>query len=252
MITAIILAAGKGTRLKSKKNNKVTLPFAGKPLIVYGVELLQKIASPVVVVIGAFSQSVRLALKKYKVVYAFQRQRLGTGHAVRIGLQALKISSGDLVLVGYGDHLMFYSAKNIEDLISLHRQKNAAVSLISTIYPKPDVLAWGRIIRDKNGFIKEIVEQKDASPEIRKIKELNAGFCCFDGEFLKTHIRELKKSPVSGEYYLTDMIKIATEKGRKVAGLKIPFSQVGPGINQPEELEQGQKLFLKRRLKQIC
>ena len=247
MISAIILAAGKGTRINSKKHNKVTLTFAGKPMVVYGVELLESIASPIVVVVGAFSESVREALKGKKVVYANQRLRLGTGHAVAVGLKSLKKKSPGLVLVGYGDHMMFYRKANVEKLIKLHQKEKAVVSLFTTTHENPDALAWGRIIRNKKDLITGIVEQKDATPEERKIKELNTGFYCFDEGFLQKNIKNLQKSPVSGEYYLTDMIKLAVDENQKVVGLKIPFREVGIGVNRQEELEAGQELFLKRR-----
>lgn len=246
MISGIILAGGKGTRINSKKINKVVIPFDGKPMIVYGVELFKEICNSIILVVGAYAQSVKDIFKKEKLIYVHQRKRLGTGHAAKVGLTGLKKNSPSLVLIGYGDHLMFYKKKTIKQLINLHKNQKAVVSLISAIYKNPDELAWGRIIRDKKGNVLDIVEQKDATPEQRKIKELNAGFYCFDYKFVKNNIGKIKKSPVSGEYYLTDIVKIAAGKNKKVAALKVPFSEVGIGVNRIEELQESQKLFKKR------
>lgn len=247
-VAAIILAAGKGTRMKSKDINKVTLPFLNKPLITYAVELMIDLSRPVIVVVGAFHKSVKKVLKKYPVVYAYQQKRLGTGHATRVGLDALKKTSPppSLVLVGYGDHSMFYKKKSIEKLISLHLKNKAAMSLITTENNHPEKLRWGFIIRDEDGNLTDSVEYKDATERQRKTTELNAGFYCFDYGFLKANINKIRKSPESGEYYINSLIKIAVDGGKKVVGLKEPFSGVGIGINTYGELSESQKIFVKQ------
>lgn len=252
MIVGIILAAGRGTRLSppagGKDRNKVTIPFLNKPLILYAVELISSFAEKTVVVVGAFHESVKQVLKNHNVVYAFQKKRLGTGHAVKVGLEVLKNLSPapTLVLVAYGDHSMFYKKETVKKLIELHEKEKAAMSIITTINNDANILAWGRIVRNKNNYIVDSIEQKDATEEQKKIKELNAGFYCFDFNFLKKNINKIKKSPVSSEYYINSLIKIAADKGKKVVGLKIPFSGVGIGINRYSELEESQRLYLKR------
>lgn len=248
MIVGIILAAGKGTRIKSKDRNKVTLPFLNKPLIVYSVELMTAVCDKVVVVIGAFHESVRRVLKNYPVIYAYQKKRLGTAHATKVGLEAIKNTSPlpDLVLVGYGDHTMFYKKETIKRLITSHRKNNPAISLLTFKYPNPDKIRYGRIIRDKSGLVVDIVEQKDATPEQRAIQEVNPGFYCFDYGFLLKNINKIKKSPVSGEYYLTDMIRIAASQGEKVIGIPIKFEEAGLGVNTAEELKESEKIYLQK------
>ena len=241
---AIILAAGEGSRMGKVNVNKTALPFAGRPIITYGVELFSRIAATVVVVVGAFAQSVKKSLRFHTVLYARQKRRLGTGHAVKVALPYLP-SSTDQVFVGYGDHLMFYKVTTIRRLGKLRRQRRAAVALITTCHSEPKKLAWGRILRDNKGNFLGIVEQKDASRKERKIKELNAGLYCFDHQFLRENIKRIERSPVSGEYYLTDLIKIAVGKNLPVVALAVPFSQVGLGINKQEEYELSQKMFLK-------
>jgi bifunctional UDP-N-acetylglucosamine pyrophosphorylase/glucosamine-1-phosphate N-acetyltransferase len=246
MITAIILAAGKGTRIKSKINNKVTLPFLNKPMILYGVELLEKVCDQVVVVAGAFAQSVKKVLKSHKVIYAYQKKQLGTAHAVKMALDELKRRDvrSDLFLVGYGDHMMFYSVKNASDLIKYHNKENAIVTIVTTVMD--DTHKLGRIVRDsKTKSVLRVIEEKDATEDEKEIKEINAGLYCFDADFLINSLPKIKQSPVTKEYYLTDLIQIANKSNKKVAGLIIPFENVGIGINRLEELNESQKIYVK-------
>ena len=244
-IAGIILAGGKGTRINSHKVNKVTLPFLGKPLITYGVDLFSNICNPIVVVVGAFSHSVKEVLKKYKVGYATQRKRLGTAHAAYMGVKQLNElkTHPESVIIGYGDHMMFYRKETIKKMF--HRQINegAAICLLTTEYASPNDLAWGRIIRNSEGAIIDSIEQKDATAEQQKISELNPSLYCFDFEFISANITKIKKSKTTGEYYLTDLIKIAVKQGKKVIGLKVPFKEVGIGINRINELKKSQEIF---------
>jgi len=247
MIIGIILAAGKGTRIKAKTANKVTLPFLNKPLILYSVELMEKVADKIFVVIGAFYESVKKVLKEKKVFYAYQKKRLGTGHAVKVAIEEIvkKKIRPEIVLVGYGDHTMFYEKKDVKELISLHQKEKAVMSIITTKSEENEKLHWGYIIRDKKNNIIDSVEYKEASLAIRKkVKELNAGFYCFDFQFLKSNLKKIPKSKVSGEYYLNSLIKIAANQGLKVAGLTVSFSSVGIGINTWQELEESQRIYL--------
>jgi len=249
MIIGIILAAGKGTRLKSVDRNKVTLPFLNKPLILYSVELMATVCDKTVVVVGAFVESVKAVLKNKKVIYAYQNEQLGTAHAVKVGIEEIEKNKQKpkLVIVGYGDHTMFYKKETVKRLVRLHQEKQAAVSLLTFEYDDPDRIKYGRIVRDTNGFVVSIVEHKDAMPEQRAIKEVNPGFYCFDYDFLKSNIGKIEKSPASGEYYITDMIKIAVDQGKKVVGLPIAFSEAGLGFNTAEELSESEKIYLQNK-----
>ncbi len=239
MDIGIILAAGKGSRLKCKEQNKTSLKLQGKPLVVYGVELFQRTVDHTFVVVGAFSQSVKAVINDPQVIYVHQRKRLGTGHALQVVMRNLLKSDihPTTVFLGYGDHMMSYTPETIEQMRTTHVANNAAVTLITATVQEPNKEAFGRIVRKANGDVDFIIEQKDASDEQRKIKEINAGFYCFDFEFLKKNWRKLKKSSVTQEYYLTDFIHIANEQGRKVVAHEIPFDLVGTGINTKEQLE---------------
>ncbi len=241
---SIILAAGKGTRINSRDMNKVVYPFLGRPMILYGVELFEKVSSPVIVVVGAYTRSVKKALhNRQKVRFAYQKRQLGTGHAVKVALKVLEKYSPTTVLVGMGDHMMFYKKETIEKLLKEHRKQKAIASFLTIKYHSPNELAWGRVERDRKGNVLDIVEQKDATEKQKKIKELNSGFYCFDYDFLRKDINKLKKSKASGEYYLTDIVKAAVKDGEKVVGMPVRFREVGIGINRHEELLESQDLY---------
>ncbi len=243
-VASIILAAGKGTRINSKDINKVAYNFLSKPMVIYGVKIFEKVSSPVIVVVGAFAESVKEALRDFpEIVFVTQKEQLGTGHAVRSALKKLEDRPPRLVLIGMGDHMMFYKQKTIQKLIDTHLKEKATVTFVTTLYDKPDELAWGRVERDKNKVVRDIVEQKDATEKQRKIKEVNAALYCFNYRFLKEHIRGIKKSPVTGEYYLTDIILRAFKRYKKVIGMRVRFREVGIGVNREDELEKSQSLF---------
>ncbi|MDO8610197.1 MAG: sugar phosphate nucleotidyltransferase [bacterium] len=243
MAIGIILAGGKGTRLKSSTANKVILPFLNKPMILYGVELLEPIVSKLIVVVGAFSESVKNVLHNHNITYANQEEQLGTAHAVKIALNVIQSSDEpiDHVIVGYGDHMMFYSIKTANDLIQYHKDQKAVITLVTAILPDPH--KYGRIIRNSFNDVVAIVEEKDANNDELVIKEINAGLYCFDYQFLKENINKIEKSSITNEYYLTDLIKIAVTQHKKVAGLVVLFEKIGIGINTTEELQDSQKIY---------
>lgn len=248
MIIGIILAAGKGTRIKTHGMNKVTIPFLNKPLIMYGVELMEKNTDKTLVVVGAYKESVKKALVNKDVTYVHQQEQSGTGHAVKMAVADLVFHkfSPDTVLVGYGDHTMFYRSDTVGALISLHRKKQAAVSFISVDYPLPNKLAWGRIIRDSSERVIDIIEQKDAREDQLKIQEINAGFYCFDYQFLLENVDSIPCSPISGEYYINSLIPIAVKQNKQIAVLKVSFDEVGVGINKTDEIKESEKIYLGR------
>lgn len=247
MIIGVILAAGKGTRMNSKDKNKVTLPFLNKPLILYSVELMKHIASKTLIVVGAFSKSVKEVLKNKNIIYAYQKSQLGTAHATKIALKkiiSLKLKP-KLVLVGYGDHTMFYKKEDVKNLIKIHQKEKSVMTLISCRHNNAH-LHWGFIIRNEKGEIIDSIEFKDADEKTKNnIHELNAGFYCFDFNFLRKFVDKVPKSKVSGEYYINSLIKIAVDNKYKVVAYQVPFSSVGIGINRWQELEESQRLYLK-------
>ncbi len=238
----IILAAGKGTRLKSTDRNKTSLLVAGKPLVVYGVELYKQVVDTIIVVVGAFAQSVKDSITD-SVLYVVQDPQQGTGQALQIAVHSLKTTVPDasIVFVGHGDHMMHYTVEILGTMKELLLKKNAAIVMATTTHPDPNSLAWGRVICGEDGRVLKIVEQKDASEKERAVNRINPAMYCFSAKFLFEYIDTLVPSPVTGEYYLTDLIEIAVKHNLRVESCEVPFSSVGTGVNTPEQLEQTDK-----------
>lgn len=240
-LAGIILAAGKGSRMKSKSFNKVALLLGGKPMIVHGVELLFKLKlSPIVVVVGFAKESVKKLIKE-DVLFAEQKKRLGTANALTVGLKVLPKNISD-VLVIQGDDSAFYKKENLENLINLHRQNKNAMTLLTA--QVSDSSGLGRIIRDKDGKIISITEEKNASEMQKKINEINPACYIFSINFLNKYLAEVPKDPVSKEFYLVSLLEIAIKNKQKVEDVKggrTPWR----GVNTKGELDAAQKLYSK-------
>ncbi|HRJ41666.1 MAG: bifunctional UDP-N-acetylglucosamine diphosphorylase/glucosamine-1-phosphate N-acetyltransferase GlmU [Caldilineaceae bacterium] len=229
MTTAtVILAAGFGTRMKSELP-KVLHPLAGRPLVEWVVRTGESIGDrrPVVVV-GHGKEQVQ-ALLGERVEYAEQKDLLGTGHAVMQATPFL-IGQADRVVVLYSDMPLLREA-TLQQLLELYQQNepqgDLAVAMLTIVRDDPQ--GFGRVVRDGAGQIQSIVEELDCSPAQKLIRELNPGIYCFNGAWLWENLPKLKQSP-KGEYYLTDMIEIATSQGQRVVGMQAPLEDVF-GIN---------------------
>ena len=238
-IAAIILAAGKGKRMSSRKINKVVISLGNKQMILYIVDrLAELLIAPIIVVVGFAKESVVKVLKD-RVIFAHQRKRLGTAHATACALRKLPQDVQN-VLVLQGDDSAFYTKDIIQNLIRSHLEKNTALSFLTITVDNPTGL--GRVIRDSNDRIAGIVEEKDATSNEKKIKEINPACYIFKVSFLRQYLKKVKKSPISGEYYLTSLIDIAIKNKERlgaVTGGKILWR----GINTPQELEEAEKLL---------
>lgn len=243
LVSAIILAAGKGKRMKSKNKNKVVLPIKGKPMILYEVELLEKIGiKPIIVVVGFAKDSVREALGK-RVLYTEQNRQLGTADAVRHAIPLLPNKVCDVIII-QGDDAVFYAQKGvlnlIKNLIKLHTDSKSDVTLLTITLNNP--FGLGRILRDKRGKIVSIVEEKNASLKQKKIKEINPACYVFRVEFLKQFLGKIKRDKASSEYYLTDIIEKAVLNKKKIEALNVS-GYIWRGVNTPLELEEAEKLL---------
>jgi len=238
-LTAIILAAGKGSRIKSTSNNKVVRKLAGKPMICYTTELLKSLnIKDIVIVVGFKKDSVKKALGN-EYAFVTQKKRLGTGHAVKTALPFINQNSNS-VLVLNGDDSAFYAKKDLKRLIVTHQKNKSSLTLLTVIKDNPAHL--GRIIRDKQNKVQAIVEFKNASQKQKKIKEVNTATYCFNKSFLIQYINQIKKNPVSNEYYLTDLLEIAVNNHHQVSSVKLTNASRFQGINTLTELKKANLL----------
>lgn len=242
-IAAIVLAAGRGTRLNSIGKNKVLLPLAGKPMIGYTMAVLQKLKiNPILVVVGFRGDKVKAYLGG-SYTYVHQGQLLGTGHAVKKALPHLP-SEIRYVVVLYGDHSAFYRPEILENLIRRHHDTAADITLLTVTRQNPT--GYGRIVRDGGGNVVGIREEKNASEDEKKITEINSGTYCFKTTFLKKFIPKIKKNPVAKEYYLTDLVELAIKYQCHLEAWKINDENVSVGVNTPSELEEADRLMQAR------
>jgi len=244
-ITAVILAAGQGTRMKSTKP-KVLHQILGRPMIAYLLDTLQEVGvTDIVVVVGHQAEAVKEALKDYELRFVIQEPQLGTGHAVQVAMPAVPAESGT-VMVLCGDAPLI-SGESISALQLLHDSTAAAVT-VQTI-ELPDGAHYGRVVRDDSGQVAAVVQAKDSQdrPDLLAIREINTGAYCFDAAFLVDGLTKIPQSPVTGEIYLTDLIHIARQQGRVVEALVDPDWEALLGINSRAELA-GATRTVKRRI----
>lgn len=199
--------------------------------------LLEAGIKDITAVVGFQADSVRSALKD-QVAYVIQEEQLGTGDAIKTAVSSIG-SNIETVLTVYGDDSAFYPASLFQEMVAKKETEHCDL-LFLTIH-KEDPTGLGRIVRDATGKISRIVEEKNATEEERQIKEINTGFYCFDKEFLVDHIGDIQKNPLSGEYYLTDMVEIALKNGKKVEAFLVEDDSIWHGVNNRLDLAKAQK-----------
>lgn len=232
-VCAIILAAGKGKRMNAKKTNKVALTLGDKPLVAHTlIHLREAGIKDIIAVVGFAAKSVKAALGQ-DVTYALQTKRLGTAHAVKIGLNHIPLEA-QTVLTMYGDDSAFYPPALFEAIVSSHQKSQRPITLLTLSVKDPKGL--GRIIRNSMGELIDIVEEKNATKSQRQLHEINTGLFCFNRNFITRHINQIRKNPVSHEYYLTDIVSLAVKAGFKVNSFTWPEDSIWFGINTPQEL----------------
>jgi bifunctional UDP-N-acetylglucosamine pyrophosphorylase/glucosamine-1-phosphate N-acetyltransferase len=244
-ITAIILAAGQGTRMKSSQP-KVLHQILGRPMVAYLLDTLKEVGiEDTVVVVGHQAEAVADALKEYGVRFVIQEPQLGTGHAVQVAMPALPPGAGT-VMVLCGDAPLI-SGWSILELIRVHQETDAAVTVQTIVLP--DGAHYGRVVRDDQGRVAAVVQAKDSKdrPDLLAIREINTGAYCFEASFLREGLTKIPKSPVTGEIYLTDLIHIARQQGRGVEALEDPDWETLLGINSRAELAEATRT-IKRRI----
>lgn len=234
MKKAIILAAGKGTRMKSDLP-KVLFPVCGKPIVEYVLEALENAGvEEFVAVVGYRGDLVRETIKpRENLKFAEQKELLGTGHAVMSCREELEGFDGPVFVIA-GDSPMLQSA-SVERLFAEY-EKNAGTSCVIGTVHKDNPFGMGRILRDENGEFVGIVEEKDATDEQRAIKEINMSYYLFNAADLLDALQGLRADNAQKEYYITDVPKILREKGKKILALPVLQEIECLGVNTVDDL----------------
>ena len=240
----IVLAAGEGKRMKSKKA-KVLMPLAGRPLLAHVLEAARALQPQAIhVVYGHCGEQVRAAFKgQDDLRWVLQSQRLGTGHAVREAL--LDVPDDVTVLVLYGD-VPLTRAQTLEKLV----QAEGTVSLLATRVANP--FGYGRVLRDGNCFVRAVVEEKDADDAQRAINLINTGIVAADAVALKRWTSKLDRNNVQGEYYLTDIFAMAADENRAAACVECEDEYEAAGANNPWQLAELEAQYRSRAAKALA
>lgn len=241
-LASVILAAGKGTRMKSSLP-KVAFEFCDKPMISHVVETAKRVGcKKIVVVVGYKAEAVKDILRGQKdVFFAFQSQQNGTGDAVKVANDALSDFVGDILIL-YGD-VPLIKVGTLKKLIQTHQKCDFACTFITAKLADP--ASYGRVFVDKRGFVASIIEARDCTTEQLANNEINSGIYCFKSDYLFPHLHKLTNDNDQGEFYLTDMVKILNDMGKRVGRVVVEDVTEISGINSIEELEVLQKVFSK-------
>ena len=246
----LILAAGKGRRMMVGDLPKVLVSLKGKPMISYLLDAIREsgICDKPAIVIGYRGEIVKKTLSRenYTYKYIFQEKLLGTGHSVQVAKKDF-IGKAEYIMVFYGDHPLV-SPRLIKKLADTHLSSGAVLTMSTLSIPdyndwRSEFKGFGKIIRSSEGEVMAIVEVKDATPEELTINELNVGYYCFKAEWLWNNIEKLSNDNAQGEYYLTDLVKMAVDQGHKITSIDIKDFKEALGVNSPEQLKTIENLL---------
>ncbi|EHO80106.1 MULTISPECIES: bifunctional UDP-N-acetylglucosamine diphosphorylase/glucosamine-1-phosphate N-acetyltransferase GlmU [Fusobacterium] len=240
-LKTLILAAGKGTRMKSELP-KVIHEVNGIPMISKIIKVLEVLKPEENILILGHKKEEVLKVVGEDADYVVQTEQLGTGHAVLQAKDKLKDYDGD-VMVLCGDTPLLRE-ETLEELYKFHRDTDSVTTILTSIYDNP--FGYGRIVKE-NGLVKAIVEEKEADAEIKKIKEVNAGVYCFKGRELFDALSKITNNNEKGEYYLTDVIGIQVGEGKKVQSFVLNDNIEILGVNSKVELAQASKVLRDRK-----
>jgi len=237
-IGVIILAAGKGTRMKSEKP-KVCFELAGKALIQRVVETSMALGAELIgVVVGYKKELVVKSLNSHvNMRFVEQKNQNGTGDAVKSAKELFADFNGTVFIL-CGD-VPLLKVETLSNMYKIHRESSAKCTVLTMILEDPD--KYGRMVRDANNSIKEIVEFKDASDDVRKIKEVNTGIYCFDSKELFKALEKINNNNAQNEYYLTDVLKILYDSKQKIESVILEDVTEAAGINSQVQLAELEK-----------
>lgn len=245
-ISAVILAAGLGTRMKSSKA-KVLHELNGKPIIMYVVETAKAVAgNNIVIVIGNQADKVReIVSNNSEAIFAFQHKQLGTGHAVLCSLEYIPEASTEVFIL-CGD-VPLIKAETLKNLLNDHINMKRDATILAVDMEKPD--GYGRLVIDSAFNVSEIIEHSDANEEQKKIKTINSGIYCVKKEFLMYALPKLKQGNAQKEYYLTDIVKLGYKNKKNIGAFISSDSDEVTGINSNDDLVTADKILKKRLFK---
>lgn len=248
-IKAVILAAGKGTRMKSETTPKVLHEIMGKTLLGYVIDNVKDITNEQFVIVGHHASEVETFVNDNynNAKTILQSPQLGTGHAVSMVCPELQNYDG-LVLILCGDTPLI-KEETLQKFVEFHKSNNSDLTVMSTIFEDPT--NYGRIVREDSNSLKCIVEEKDATAEQKAIKEVNAGIYCLDWGKIKGAFSQLKTNNAQGEYYLTDIISWGKEQKLNVNAYILENSDEIYGINSRQNLAVATKIMNMRKLDEL-
>jgi len=240
----IILAAGKGVRMKSDLP-KVAHMLAGKPLVEWVVTTAEHFKPEKILVVVGYKKDVVIdCLSGFdNITFVEQKEQLGTGHAVYVTRENFKDFDG-IVIILPGD-VPLLREKTLENLIKIHDEKHAAATVLTVDLDDPT--GYGRIVRNNAGYVEKIVEHKDASEEIRKINEINTGIFCFDSRELFSVLPKIGQDNSQNEMYLTDAVELLRKGGKPIAAVKVNDPVEVAGINSKEQLQELEDQYLAQK-----
>ena len=247
-LQTIILAAGKGTRMKSAVP-KVLHQVCGKPLVHYVLDLARRLGSSKInLILGHQSALIRAAVgRDTRLRIVIQKKLLGTADAVKSAAGLLRRCKGDVLILS-GDAILLRQ-KTLKNLIQKHRQSQSALTFLTTVTQQPQ--GYGRIIRGFGGKAVAVREEKDATDYEKNIMEVNVGVYCFQASVLLDAVKQIKLNPKKKEYYLTDIVGILADQKRKIETLETEDPTEGLGINTRVDLAQAEAVIRQRILKEF-
>ncbi|MFA7254316.1 MAG: sugar phosphate nucleotidyltransferase [Patescibacteria group bacterium] len=242
---ALILAAGKGTRMNEGKESeipKVMFQINNEPIIRHSVRLVQNAGIKKIVLVVGYKKEL---IKNYfgdEVDYVVQEEQLGTGHAAMIAKEKLWGRSESLIIF-YGDNCL-YRPETVKKLIDLYEKERPTIAMLTAITDDPT--GYGRVFRDEKGDVIGITEHKDCTPEELKNKEWNPGFYILDSNWFWENITKLKPMNSQKEYYLTDMIVLAREQNKRIVAMPVSEESEAEGVNTQEQLQKAEQILQNR------
>jgi len=241
-VAVIVLAAGKGKRMKSIIP-KVVHPILGRPMISYVLDAVMKInPKKIALVVGHGAEKVKEAVADKQVEWVLQEEQLGTGHAASCARKALAGFKGNVLILN-GDFPLI-TPKTLKNFITSHNKSRASVSILTAILDNTE--GYGRVVRSQKGEVLRVIEEKDATPIEKKLKEINSGAYCVESPFLWRALECIGAGNKQGEYYLPDVVNIASNQGKKVKGFVVTDNRELLGVNTRAELAETEEILRRR------